>query len=219
MVDRGRRRLAGLGTALLLVAGPGCGKDGVGDQAMDRSFQGGKAYPVHPPRGERKEVRRKGAMMMQSDPLDCIGNGEQTLANTSLQVTGPTAVLVKGGCRLRLVNVDVIGNDGAVVEDGSSFVMVGGSITAKGVAVRADGEASVELSGVAISGATGVQAAGTAKVTTEGGSITGSGAALALRGTVSMVTQGTALDGPVAKDETVTLTMVDGSNETPEAER
>jgi len=199
-----------LAAALLLALGA-CGKDGIADIASDRGFQGGKAYPVHPPRGERKKVRRTGAVAMQSDPIECNGAGEVVHANVQMHISAPQGAIVGGTCLLRLVNVDLVANDG-VVMDGGQLVMVGGSIKAQGVGIRAKGEARVELTGVEIEGATGIEASDRSRITTEGGRIKGSGAALAARGQAKVVLQGTPLEGPMAKDETTQVTVVDAPN-------
>lgn len=208
MLMRTQRWLATVITLATLVAVPtACGAGSVGDMAMDRSFQGGEARPVHPPRGERKKVPRKGAMSMQSEPIECFG-GEVVQANIEIHVSAAQGALVRKGCRLRLVNVDLVANDGAVVE-GGQLTMVNGSIKAKGAAIRATGEAVVELTGVDVRGATGIEASDRARVTTDGGRVAGSGAALAVREQAQVALMGTPLDGPIARDETARVTVVD----------
>ncbi len=200
------RRTPGLAAALVLVLG--CGMDGIADVASDRGFQGGKAYPVHPPRGERKKVRRTGAVSMQSEPLECIGAGEVVHTNVQLQISAPKGVIIRDACLLRLVNVDLVANDG-IVMSGGRLVMVGGSIKAHGVGIRANGDATVELKGVAVEGVTGLEATERARITTEGGQVKSSGAALIARGEATVVLQGTPLDGPTAMDETARVTVVE----------
>lgn len=212
-MGRWRSSLLALGCAALVGCGL-IGKDDIGDRAMDSNFVAGEATPVHPPRGERKKVRSvPGATSMQSEPLECNG-GAQTVSNLELRVTGPTGVRVRGGCQLRLVNVDLRAKDGVVIEDGE-LIMVSGSITAEGVGVRASGSASVDLTKVAVGGSTGLQADGQAKVHAKGGSITGSGAAMALRDEASVVLEGTAVDGPVAQAEDAELVRIDAREEQP----
>lgn len=217
VIPQKRRLLETVALVVLTVPAPACGLQDVGGMAMDRNFRGGEPVPVHPPRGQRKKVRRSKALTMQSDPVECNGPGEVVHANVEIQVGAAQGALVRGGCRLRLVNVDLVAGDGVVVDQGQ-LTMVGGSITARGVAIRAKGEAAVELQGVKVSGATGIEVSGKARITTEGGQVSGSGAALAVRDEAQVVLQRTALEGPIAQDPTARVTVVEAPEATATAD-
>lgn len=177
---------------------------------MDRSFTSGaqiEPRPVHPPRGERGRQRRGGGFEATNEPLECSG-GQVMRANQRLLVTGPTAVIVRDGCRLSLVNVDLEAQGGVVLE-GGSLEMVGGSITAEGVAVRAGGEAAVTLENVAIEAATALEAADEARVTITDGRLSASGAAVVARGQAQVVLRGVEVDGPIAQDDSAKVTVAD----------
>jgi hypothetical protein len=193
---------------LVSVWASGCGVDGVADMAMDRQFRGGEATPVHPPRGQRGEARPAGAISMQSDSIDCMGTGLISHANIEMRISAPAGARVRGDCQLRLTNVDLIADDGVVL-DGGGLVMVGGSIKAKGVGVRASGNATVELTDVTINGTTGIEASDQARVTTKGGRLIGTSVSVAARDHAKLVLEGTALEGPTAKDPTAALTVVE----------
>lgn len=203
--------LGGLSLGLrgfLLGGGNG---DTISDRARDRSFMRspGKPLPVHPHRGERKRPRSGKALVVQSEPVLCTGSSSQVVqSNARLQITAPRAVIVRGGCHIKLVNIDLRANDGVIIEEGR-LEMVNGSITARGVAIRVTGEGVADLSGVEIQAATGVEAAGQAQVTVSRGRIKASGAAVAARDRAQVTLPGTRIDGPITSDNAAQVTVGD----------
>lgn len=192
----------------LFVGGAG---ESTGDRAMDRSFMEGphiEPRPVHPPRGERKVERSGKGLSVQSEPIVCTG-GQIVRTNTRLTITAPRAVLVRGDCRMKLVNVDLKAKDAVVVE-GGRLEVVNGSVRADGVALRVTG-GTLELTNVDVRGSTALEASGDARVTGKGGSLAASGAAIVARGDAQVALVETGIDGPVARDESARLTVDDGA--------
>ncbi len=138
-------------------------------------------------------------------PIECVGAGSVVRTNAQVNVTSGPAVIVRDGCRLRLVNTDVRGTDGIRVEGSGDVTMVNGSITVEGTAVFASGDGTLTLTNVELSGKHGVATEGSARVRTINGGIRAEKVAIEARGTSTVSTQNTDLSGEVEQDPTATV--------------
>jgi len=150
-----------------------------------------------------------GAISVQTEPIECVGAGTVVRMNEEIRVTGPTAVVVRGTCHLRLINCTVGGNQGMDVRDQGRVEMVNGALRAEGGAVRTSGQANVQLTNVEVTAAEGVEATGSSTIRMLNGSMDVDGVALAARDGSHVTTQNTTLSGRVERDSGATV-MVDG---------
>lgn len=140
-----------------------------------------------------------------NQPIECVGAGSVVRTNAQVNVSSGPAVIVRNGCRLRLVNTDVRGEDGIRVEGSGDVTMVNGSISVEGLAVFASGDGTLTLTNVEVSGKHGVATEGGAQVRTINGGIRAEKVAIEARGTSTVTTQNTDLVGEVEQDPGATV--------------
>lgn len=140
----------------------------------------------------------------ENQAIECLGAGSIIRTNADVNVPDGTAVIVRDGCQLRLINTNVRGKDGIRVEGSGEVTMMNGSVTVEGTAAFASG-GSITFTNVELSGKHGIATEGDAEVRIMNGGIRADQVAIQARGNSTVDVTNADVVGEVEQDPTATV--------------